>query len=81
MIKYYAIAAKKGCWGNVNRHQDSLVARVENAKSRDKAIAAFRKTSASRSEYEGEFQAVCPSALSKQQKDWIENYAEEVISA
>lgn len=81
MTKYYAIVARKGCWGNFNRYQDSLVARVENAKTKEAAIAAFRKTSASISEYEGEFQAVPPSALSKQQKDWVENYVEEVISA
>lgn len=77
----YAIVAKKGYWGSVERCEDSLVARVDNAASASQALEIFRGSSVARREFENEFQAVTFSALTSSQKEWILNYVEEIHDA
>lgn len=77
---YYAIVAKKGCWGTLNRYEDCLIARVEGAKNKKEALTAFRNTSEARTRFENEFKVLSPSSLTKNQKEWIENYVEEIIN-
>jgi hypothetical protein len=69
-----------GCWGSVNRYEKDLIARVDGASSQQEALDLFRATNQARQEFEKEFKAVPVSKLTASQKDWAENYCEEIIS-
>jgi len=79
--KYYVIQSQVGCWGSFNRSRKRLVTRVDGAMSRSHALELFRARSSGRSEYEKEYKALTPSELNAEQRDWIENYAEDIIDA